>query len=669
VLWLAPTTGGLRAWATLGFSRRLGAFPAPTGPAERLVTRGLEAARDARTHRLGGILALADISHVVALDARAGQGLGGQADLALQETQGGAAVYRNDAWRGPAMLLSAPPASPLSPGGLADVVRDPQRVPVTGWPFGRIVVDPPEAGGRDIDQGDIDQGDIDQVLYLASGVRGGVRFEPARGRLAAAGAYVPAAGLGGRFTVDPPGRAWRWLEPVQLALIAALLGAWFAAAYVGGPAPPLSELVPDTGPVAAPRWAMAAVPVVLVGAVVLGWAGPVWGVGGPFLSSAWYCPPIGEGFTQSVAVVNPNRDGVEYLVRPGLDAPPTASGRLEARSRSTIDVRPTEGAVVEAYGRRIAVAAQVGRQGSNDASLCAGSTSELNVFPEGGRFATLAQPRLFERYVIHNPFGEVARASVKFITPERSISPPDLQDVQVPPGEFAMIDPEQQDQPYQDLSAVVTVWQGRAVVARRLRTVEQVSWSLPTPLERSGILPRALTQDASTRVVAVNTSGEAARVAVFGAGRRGSIPEETFTVADGGRAVFDLTDVAPRAADLVVELEADRALALESVVAPDERGRGVSMMPPLTPQRAWVLPLAERRDLLVVNPNPRAVRVEVEPLGPGAPVQSFTVEPSRSRSVRLGGDRGFGLIVRSPDGPVTAAVVGGRGSMPGVPLS
>src|SRR5919109_964261 len=105
VPWLTRTPRGGRSWETLGFAERLGALPPPGGPAERLVTRGLEAAREERTHRLGGILALADISHVVALDAPSRRGLDAQTDLSQQESQGGAVVYHNEAWRGPAMLL------------------------------------------------------------------------------------------------------------------------------------------------------------------------------------------------------------------------------------------------------------------------------------------------------------------------------------------------------------------------------------------------------------------------------------------------------------------------------------------------------------------------------------------------------------------------------------
>jgi GT2 family glycosyltransferase len=659
VLWLAETTGGVRTWETLGFAERLGAFPPPGGPAERFVTRGLEAARAERTHRLGGLLALADISHIVTLDAASRHGLEGQADIAQQESQRDAVVYQNEAWRGPAMLLASPPSDPLSPQGLADVVRDPRRVRVDGWPYGPVVVDPPRSRERG----------AQQVLYLASGVRGGVRIEAGGGKLAAAGAFLPAEGLDEPFRVDTPGWWWRWLVPVALVALLVLLAAWFAAAYVGGPPLPSAELLPDLKPIGPPRWAIVAVPLSVLFGAAIGWFGTAWGVGGPFLSSAWYCPPIGSEYKQSIAIVNPQDDDVEYIVRPDLIAPPGAEGRISGKSRTTLDVRASDGAVVESYGRRLAVATQVERLGDRDATLCTRAARELNVFPEGGRFATRAQPRLFERYVLYNPFPDLARASVKFYTPERPIAPPRLQDVQVKPGTYVLIDPEAQDQPYSNLSTVVTVWQGRAIVARRLRTVEQVSFSLPTNLVSSGVLTRAQTDKADTAVVAVNTAEEPARVSVFGAARRGSIPEESFTVIAGGRNTLELDDVAPRAAELVVELKSDRPLHLETLVAPDDRRRGVSLLPPVTPERSWVLPIAERRELIVVNPNPKAIRVEVERLGPGEPVETFTVEPSRTARVKLSGSRGFGLIVRSRDGAFTAAAVGGRGSLNGLPFS
>lgn len=665
VLWLAETTGGLRTWVTLSFSERLGAFPGDAGPAQRLVSRAVEAARDDRTHRLGGVLALADISHVVALDAASARGLDDQADIGRQESQRGAVVYRNEAWRGPAMLLAASPSAPLSATGLADVVRDTRRLRVDGWPYGPLRISPPS------EEDALDSG----VVYLASGVRGGVRFEGASGRIVAAGAAIPAGDMaevtadGETLAVSLPGAWWRWLLPVQVLLVSMLLAAWFAAAYVGGPAAPLSEVTADLFPVTGPAWRLAAAPVVIAFVIGLGWLGPLWGVGGPFLSSAWYCPPIGRGYEQSLGIVNPSGEEVEYLVRDDLAEPPKREGTIGRRARETVGIAADQGAVVESYGRRLAVATEVLRLGDRDASLCARSTRETNVFPDGGRFATRAQPRLFERYILFNPFPDLARASVRFVSPDESLAPPDLQDIRVEPGKFVVVDPEQEFEPMPNLSTVVRVWQGRAIVARRLRTEEQVTFSLPVQPRSTGVLPRAQTQDAVTAIIAVNTGDESARATVFGAGGRGSLPEESFTVPDGSRSEFDLNAIAPDASQLVVGVRSDRPVYLESLVAPDDRRTGVSLFEPQTAEREWVIPIAERRELVVVNPNPRAVRVEVERLGPaGAEIEPFTIEPSRTARIPLPAGAPYGVVVRSRDGAITAAAVGGRGSLAGIPI-
>ncbi|MCI0345621.1 MAG: hypothetical protein L0221_09295, partial [Chloroflexi bacterium] len=423
VLWLAETSGGVRAWTTLSFSERLGAFPAPGGPEERLVTKAIEAARAGRTHRLGGVLALADVSHIVALDAGSRKGLGSQSELGPQEEQGTSTVYRNDAWRGPAVLLSAAPTAPLSPSGLADVVRDPQRVEVHGWPYGPVTLE--------FDAADVPSS---SVVYIASGHRGGTRIAAAKGHIAAAGAYVSASDVNGTTRVASPGRWWTWMLPLQALMISALLGAWLTAAYMGAPLPARSDVRPELQPMTLRPAVVVALPALVVAAVVIGWTGVTWGVGTPFLSSAWYCPPIGPGFQQRVGLVNPNNGGTEFLVRTDLTSPPVSSGRINAHSRRTIDVDASQGAVIESYGRRLVAATEVARLGDRDASLCAAETRRLNVFPEGGRAATKAVPRLFERYVLFNPFPDLARASVTFVADDETISPPGLQDVQVQPG-------------------------------------------------------------------------------------------------------------------------------------------------------------------------------------------------------------------------------------------
>ncbi len=656
VLWLAETTSGVRAWSTLGFTDELSAFPLPQGPEERLVTKAIEAARTGRTHRLGGILALTDVSHIVSLDESSRRGLGSQADLAPQEEQGAATVFRNDAWRGPAIILTSPPTQPLTPAGLADAVRDPRRAAAIGWPYGSIRV-----------RTETEEDAASAVLYIASGRQGGLRIEGAKGRLAAAGAYVPLSDVLGTVNVEPPGRWWRWMLPVEALLVVALLAAWIAAAYIGAPIPANQVLEPDLDPLSARRFVLAGIPLLFALGVAFGWTGVTWGVGTPFLSSAWYCPPIGREYDQSIAIANPNRGRVEYLVRSDLGAPPVTASRITGRSRHTLDISSGQGAVVESYGRRLVVATQVNRLGSRDASLCASDTRRINIFPEGGRAATRAVPRLFERYILYNPFPDLARASIRFVSPDEPIAPPALRDVRVKPGSYVIVDPEDQFEPMLDLSTTVRVWQGRAIVARRLRTVDQVSWSLPVEETVGGIIPRATTEDAVTSLIAVNLSEDPAHVTVFGAGRTGSLPEETFDVSAVGRTDFDVTTLAPRTRDLVIGVESDLPAAIESLVATDDRV-AVSLLSPLQPQRRWVLPLAEQRELVLVNPTTARIRVSITRLGPGDPFRDVTIDANRVQRIRLRGEAPFGLLVESQGGAVTAAVVGARGTTPGVPL-
>ncbi len=662
VLWMAETTGGIRTWTTLGFGERIGSFPPPGGPAERLVTRALEAARDGRTHRVGGVLALGDVSHIVALDAEARRGLGSQADLGPLEEQGTSVVYRNDAWRGPAVLLTAPPQDPFSPGGLADIVREPKRATVSGWPYGRpsVQMPTPQEGDEPIPD--------DAVLYVTGGPRGGLRFEGAQGHLTAAGAYVPASDVEGSVRLSVPGRWWRWLVPLNFAYVLILLFAWFFSAYVGRPAFTSAEVAPEAGSISLSRVGLVATPALLVLAAAIGWTGVAWGVSTPFLSSAWYCPPIGSGYKQRIAVVNPSDDRTEFLVRTDLSATPVEAGRIEGRHRRTFEIASQQGAVVESYGRRIAVASEVERSRNFDSSMCAQASRDQNAFPEGGRFATRAVPRLFERYVLFNPFPDLARASVRFVSPNETISPPDLQDVRVEAGKAVIVDPEDQFEPMLDLSTTVRIWQGRAIVARHLRTVDQVTWSLATDQITDGVLPRAITEDADTALIAVNLNDDPAHVSVSGAGRTGSLPEERFEVGPIGRSSFEINAIAPRAEELVVRVRSDLALFIESLVAPSDR-KAVSLLGPQAPARRWVFPLAERRNLQLVNPNATPVRVDISRLGTGPPVRSVTIDPNRSISVGLGNEGTFGLLVQvRSGGGVTAAVVGERGTLPGVPL-
>ena len=94
-----------------------------------------------------------------------------------------------------------------------------------------------------------------------------------------------------------------------------------------------------------------------------------------------------------------------------------------------------------------------------------------------------------------------------------------------------------------DLSTVVRVWQGRALVARRLRTIDQVTWGLPVDETTGGVLPRAITESAATTILAVNLSDDPAHVEVSGAQRGGSLPEQGFDVEARRRGDFELSSV------------------------------------------------------------------------------------------------------------------------------
>ena len=660
VLWLAETTGGLRAWSTLSFSERIGAFPPPAGPEERMVTRAVEAARAGRTHRLGGVLALADISHIVSLDEGSRKGLESQADIGPTEEQGRAVVYRNDAWRGPAILLAGPPADPLSPAGLATVVRDPRQIPAAGWPYGPVHLQVSRGGASKT-----------SVVYVAGGHRGGLRLGGASGHIAAAGSYVPASRLTGTVDVTIPGRWWRWMFIVEAILLIGALGAWLTAAYLGAPLAAPDQTPPELNPIAMSPLVAVVVPLVIALALGVGWSGVTWGTSSPFLSAAWYCPPVGPGagsaFTQNVGVVNPNSTLVGYVVRDALTLRPFAAQRISAGARQTLTVDASKGAVIESYGRRVVAATEVSRSGNKDTALCTPFARTLNVFPEGGRAATRAIPRLFERYVVYNPFPDLARASVKFISTGESIVPPPLQDIHVPPGKAVVVDPETQFEPKLDLSTVIKVWQGRAIVSRRLVTVDQLTWSLPVDPGRSGYVPRATTRDAVTNIIAVNLNEDPAHIKASGNGKQGSFDEQTLDVNDSRRNDLELARILSNADDLLVHITSDRDVAIESLVAPDDR-KTVSVLPLVEPEKQWVVPFAEGRDLVISNPSSRKVHVVFDRLGPGAKIHAVDVGPNRVVHVKPPGKKGFGVAVSATGPGVIVAAIGAAGSTIGVPV-
>ena len=648
VLWLSSTTGGVRSWATDGFASNLRAFPPPGDPASRLASGAIAAARESRTHRAGSILALADVSHVVVLDAGAARGLDGQADLTRSEVHDQVVVYRNDSWFGPVGQLSAPPHDPFSARGLAAASRSSASVPVTGWPGSALSIGPAAS----------DAG----VVYIAGGARGGWHIRGARARIVAAGEYVPASSITGLTRARPPsGR--HALVPLEVILVVGALVAWGAAAYLARPGAPASSARRTEPRLMIAPPAVAAPSVAVLAALVIGWSGVGARASSAFLSSAWYCPPVGAGFTEGVAVANGSRHRVEVVVRPALHAPPTAHEFVGPRSRATFSVRAEDGAVVESFGERIAVAMEVSRQRHADSALCASDARGLNLFPEGGRAATLAVPRLFERYVIYNPFADVARASVRFLSPKEMIAPPPLQDVQVRPGSFVIVNPEQQFEPMLDLSTVIRVWQGRAIVARRLTTVEQVSWSLSSPLVTSGLLPRGVTQNGQTKVIALNPTDSPVRVSVDGFADDSTIPMQNIDVEPNSRTSFVVNSFAPQAHALLVNVHADHAVALESLVVPKGR-KGLSLLPPLTPAKRWVVPLAENRQLIIENPGGGAARVSLDRLG-SAPDHTTLSVPAHHVLVTpfFAGDQ-IGVLLRASR-PVTVVSVGQSGAVAG----
>jgi hypothetical protein len=652
VLWLSSTTGGIRSWTTASFDPKLGAFPPPAGPAERLASGALEAARLNRTHRAGSVLALADISHVVALDPDAGRGIELQADIARAETHDRVVLYRNESWLGPVVQLAAPPKNPLGAKGLAAAVRAGIRVPVTGWPRGPVSFSAPT--------------DRSGVVYITGGLRRGWHIDAAKGRLAAAGEYVPASRLHGDVRARPP-RGWRFLLPLEVLLALGVAATWGAAAYLSRPVV-AGRASRSTEPVLQFTRPLVAVPVVaLLAGLLIGWAGVAERAGGAFLSQAWYCPPVGSGFGQWIAVANPNKAATEVLVRPSLGAAPAIHSIVPARSRVTFEVPSEQGGVVEAFGHRLAVAVQVRRGGNLDASLCSPHARTLNLFPEGGRAATMAVPRLFERYVIYNPYADVARASVRFLSPKEMIAPPALQDVQVKPGSFVVVNPEQEFEPMLGLSTIIRVWQGRAIVARRLQTVEQLSWSLGADLQTYGIFPRAVTQDALTKIIAVNPTDTPVRISAAGHAEDSTVPQQNIDVDPNSRTSIDLNSFAPQANGLVVDVHADHAMAMEALVVPKARRKRLSLLPPVQPARSWVLPIAEARRLVLTNPNTGEAKVSLIRLGPGPDLGTVTVPAGHMLPVDLPGAGQFGVLIEA-NRPVTAMAFGDAGALTAVPL-
>lgn len=658
VLWLLPAGRGVLSWATEGFTEEMGAFPVPASSEEELALGALDAARAGRTHRLGSILALGDVSHVVALQPAARGGLAGQADLSVSEEQGRAVVYRNEAWLGRAMLLTAAPTDVLRPEGLARLVRSRTPLETETGPDGAVRLDVPEGA--------------DGVVYAAVGTGGGWRIGEAPTRGAAAGVWAPADEVEGAVTLDPPGGWGALLHVLAGAAFSALVLGWASSAYLAAPGSAraaVGEVRLRSGEIG---WSAVALPVLAVAAAWwVAWPGPgAAAAEPPLLSSAWYCPPVGEGLTERLAVANPERSPMTLLVRPSLEAPAGRAGELAGHDRRTIEVDASRGSVVETFGRRAVVASLVEDEGRTDAALCAEHPRETVYFAEGGRGATRAVPRLFERYIVYNPFPELARVSIRFFSPDQSVSPPDFQDVRVEPGEAAVIDPESQFFFPLELSTEVDVWQGRAVVGRRLTTSEQVTWDLGTRLRESGVVPRAGTAGAVTDLIFLDPHDDphdrAADVELDIVGQDGAIAAPPFEVPASRRLTFDLGGPAPEEPQPVVRVRASRPLGVETLVVPEDRD-DLSLLPLLDPARTWAVPAAEGRRLLVTNPGTAAVEVDLVRLGSGSRLEGGEVGPSGVRAFEVPGDEPFGVLVEG-EAPVVVVALGGGGALPGVPL-
>jgi hypothetical protein len=323
----------------------------------------------------------------------------------------------------------------------------------------------------------------------------------------------------------------------------------------------------------------------------------------------------------------------------------------------------------------VVAAAEVRRRGATTTSGCTQTASERVYFADGGRAATRAQPRLYETYVIHNPFRDLARVSFRFIAPDEVIAPPALQDVRVDAGSTVFVRPEEQFEPMPDLSVEVRVWQGRAVAARRLCIgivcneggAEEIFFSTGVEPGLRGVLPRARTTGAQTALIAVNANDEPATVELSFVTPQGSLPSERLELAPQSRDAFDVAEVAPDIDNLVVRYAARLPVAVEALVAPADRN-GVSLLPGLVPARRWAIAAAENRTLVVVNPGTRAVRVRIRRLGPGPEIRTLRVGPSRVATLEIPGDEPFGILAEADGGDITAVAVGGAGSLSGVPL-
>jgi GT2 family glycosyltransferase len=650
VLWLGSQADRTSVRATSGFGFVARDWEPAPGPSGRFVRRSLAAARGSRTHRLGSLLALADVSEVVALTPRAAQGLSEQADLHLADRQGEVRIYANDSWRGEALLLGSVPRRGFLTGpGLASLAATSEHADVARTGTAMSVSVPVDTRAR--------------FVYLADGSRWGYRIGSSRARTSAAGVWA-RVDPGEVASVSAPGQWRRFGFPMQAALAGALLVVWLAGSWLAGAKRRRGLATPAVVGAAGGRWPALAAGAGVAGAVALAWFAPAAAGAGRPLSSAWYCPAAGDGATQKIAIVNPGSSASDVLVRPSIVADPSSRNHIEGSSRVTLDADAKAGAVVEAYPGGVGVASIVSAEGQ-DAATCASAGISTSYFPEGGRNAAGDPGPVRTAYVLSNPFGELARVSFRFFTPKETVSPPALKDVRVAPGSTVTIDPESQLEPMSSLGAEITVWRGRAVVARRLRRAGVTSWTLGSPPVSDGIAPRASTKGARTTVFAINPTDRPGRVSIAMTGETGSLPQLSFDVEQNGRESFAIPPDAAGANDLIASVSSDPASGIEVIVVPEGR-TGTSILPLVRPSRTWVIPVAEGRVLLLTNPGRERARVRISRLGEGAPIPDLVLPPGKVLSTPVQGDTPFGLLIRA-SGPVTAAAVGLPGTLIGAP--
>jgi hypothetical protein len=217
-----------------------------------------------------------------------------------------------------------------------------------------------------------------------------------------------------------------------------------------------------------------------------------------------------------------------------------------------------------------------------------------------------------------------------------------------------------------DLSTVIRVWQGRALVARRLTTVEQITWSLGSRQITSGVLARGQTQNGTTKVIVLDPADAPAHITAEGFADESTIPQQSFDVDPNTRTSFVVNSFAPAARAIVLNVGADNPVAMESLVVPRNR-KGLSLLPVAEPGRAWVVPLAERRQLVIVNPGDKPVKADIDRLGPGPAHAAVTISPHGTFVSPVFESGQFGMVVHA-SAPVAVMAFGKDGSLAGAPL-